>query len=290
MYKLVAIDLDGTLLNNHAEISEENSNEIKKALEKGIYVVLSSGRVSSSVKKFSDSLGIKDYFISSNGALVFDIKNQNNIYERYINKRKVLEIIDICEENSIFYNIHTFDTVLTKTLEYNTLFYHYENKRKQSNEKLNINIIENMREYIQKSDINEYLKITIADSDPIIFSSIVRKIKNIKDIDVLDVEHISKKTIINGTQKLEIKYNEKEITLKNVNKWTAIKYLIDKLNISREEVIAIGDNINDVEMIQNAGLGVAMGNSAENIKNIANVVTKSNNDSGVADIFKTYLN
>lgn len=290
MYKLVAIDLDGTLLNNNGEISEENFNEIKKALEKGIYIVLSSGRVSSSVKGFSDVLGIDDYLISSNGALVYDIKNNENICERFISKKKVLEIINICEENSIFYNIHTFDSVITKTLEYNTLFYHYENKRKNSREKININIVENIPKYIEESNINEYLKITIADSDTSIFMSIVKKIKEIKDIDVLEVEHISKKTIIDGTQKLDIRYNYTEITSKNVNKWTAIKYLIEKLNIPKEEVIAIGDNINDIEMIQNAGLGVAMDNSACSIKEAADVVTKSNNESGVAYIFKTYLN
>lgn len=247
------------------------------------------GRLSSSVREFSQNLGLTGYFISSNGALIESLSTNEAIYEKFMSKKKILEIVKVCEENSIFYNIHTSNSVITKTIEYNTLFYNYENKKRPPENKVNINIVEDIPKYIELSSDAAYFKMTIADEDTQIFSSIIRKIRRIKDIDVLNVGHISKKTIIDGTQKLDIKYNYTEITSKGTNKWNAISYLIDKLGIKPEEVIAIGDNINDKEMIENAGLGVAMANASPSIRKIADVITKDNNSDGVAEILNKYL-
>ena len=118
---------------------------------------------------------------------------------------------------------------------------------------------------------------------------IIEKLKKIKNIDVLDVSHMSRKIIKDGTEEVAVKYYYTEITNRNVDKWTAVEYLIKKLNIKKEEVIAIGDNINDEIMIRNAGLGVAMGQSNPKIKEIADVVTKDNNSNGVAEILKKII-
>lgn len=171
-----------------------------------------------------------------------------------MSKEKVLEIVKACEENSIFYNIHTSNSVITKTLEYNTLFYHYENSNRPPENRVNINIVEDVPKYIESSKDEIYYKMTIADNDQDIFKSIIRIIRGIEDIDVLNVGHVSRKTIIDGTRKLEIKYNYTEITSKDTNKWNAVSFLMNKLGITKEEVIAIGDNMNDKEMIENAGL------------------------------------
>ena len=77
---------------------------------------------------------------------------------------------------------------------------------------------------------------------------------------------MSKKVIKSGTDEVPVEYCYTEITNENVNKWNAIEYIMKELNITKEEVIAIGDNINDKEMIENAGLGVAMGNSTRSYK------------------------
>ena len=137
---------------------------------------------------------------------------------------------------------------------------------------------------------NDFLKITICDSDELVFKSIINKLKSIKQVDILEVSHMSKKMIKHGSQEIEIAYFYTEITNENANKWTAIEKLIEHLEIQKEEVVAIGDNINDEPMIRNAGLGVAMGNASPYIKSIAKKVVADNNSSGVAEAIKAILN
>ena len=137
---------------------------------------------------------------------------------------------------------------------------------------------------------NDFLKITICDSDELVFKSIINKLKSIKQVDILEVSHMSKKMIKHGSQEIEIAYFYTEITNENANKWTAIEKLIEHLEIQKEEVVAIGDNINDEPMIRNAGLGVAMGNASPYIKSIAEKIVADNNSSGVAEAIKAILN
>ena len=289
MYKLVAIDLDGTLLNSYGEISKENKEALCKALEKGVEIVLTSGRVISSIKNFSKEIGDMNYLISGNGSAVFDIKNNNIIYNQNLEKEKILKIIKICEENSFYYSIYTEREIITKSLQYNNLFYQNENSNKLPEDKININITQNIYKYVEESKEDKFLKISICDEDKTVFNNIMRKLKQIKNIDVLDVAHLSRKLIKSGTEIIPIEYFYTEITNKNVNKWGAIEFLIQKLGIKREEVVAIGDNVNDIEMIKNAGLGIIMGNSAPYIKEIADVVVSDNNSNGVKEAIEKYI-
>lgn len=288
MYKLVAIDLDGTMLNSYGMITERTKEAIKNTIEKGIDVIIASGRPIDSIKTIAKEINSKNYFIAGNGAIIYDIKEDKIIYDKYLKKEKVLEIIKKCEENSITYNVYTDKTILVTELKYNSLYYHKENLKKEENKKTNINIVQNMYEYVKNMDQDKFLKMTICDENKNVFNSIIRKIKNIGEIEVLEVSHMSRKIIKQGTQEIPIEYYYTEITSKNVDKWNAINYLIEKLNIKKEEVIAIGDNINDKEMIQEAGLGVAMDGSTPVITEIADVVTDSNNNDGVAKVLEKY--
>ena len=130
-------------------------------------------------------------------------------------------------------------TPITKSLKYNVAFYNYENSKKLSNKRTNINIVQNIYEYVENLEDNKFLKITICDETKSIFNSVIRKLKKISDIDILDVSHMSRKVIKQGTEDINIEYFYTEISLKNVDKWTAIEYLISKINIKKEEVIAI---------------------------------------------------
>ena len=289
MYKLVAIDLDGTLLNSYGEVSNKNKEAIQKSMEKNVEIVLASGRPIMSVKNLANEIGCNNYIICGNGAITYDIQNEEVIYNRFLEKSKVLQIIRICEENSIFYNVYTKDTILTKNLNYNILFYHQENASKPEDKKTRITLMQNIEEYIQNRKLEDYLKITICDNDKVIFGSIIRKLRTIKDVDVLDVAHMSRKIIKDGTENVPMEYYYTEITNTNVDKWQAIENLIEKLGIKKEEVIAIGDNINDAEMVKNAGLGVMMQNSAPYIKEMADVIVNDNDNDGVAEAIEKYI-
>lgn len=289
MYKLVAIDLDGTLLNSYGEVSEKNTQMIQKAMEKGVEVVLASGRPIMSVKNLANEIGCNHYIICGNGAITYDVKQEQILYDRFLEKSKVLQIIRICEENSIFYNIYTKDTILTKYLNYNILFYHQENANKPEEKKTHIHMMQHIEEYIQNRKEEDYLKITICDNDKIIFGSIIRKLRTIRNVDVLDVAHMSRKVIKDGTEKVLMEYYYTEITSKNVDKWQAIEKLIQTLEIKKEEVMAIGDNRNDAEMVKNAGLGIMMQNSAPYIQEMADMIVTDNDHDGVAQAIENYI-
>lgn len=289
MYKLIAIDLDGTLLNSYGQISEKNKLALNNAKEKGIQIVLASGRTTDSVKSIANEIGVQNYIICGNGSLIYDLQKEEIIYDKFIEKKKALQIIDICEKNSIYYNIYTENMVIAKTLNNNVLFYYQENANKPDNKKTKINIVQDIYEYVKNLENQNILKITISDNDVIIFNSIIRKLKEVKDIDVLDVEHMSRKIIKTGTEESKLEYYYTEITKKNVDKWYAIEFLMENLNVNSNEVLTIGDNVNDKLMIENAGCGVAMGNSAPYIKEISDLIVSDNNEDGVAEAIEKII-
>ena len=239
MYKIVTVDLDGTLLDSYGTVTEGTKETIKKTIEKGTDVIIASGRPIDSIKTIANEIGSQNYFIAGIGALIYDIKNNKIIYEKFLNKKKVLQIAKICEENSISYNIYTEDTIISKSLKYNVLYYYKENLKKQEKKKTSITLVEDMINYIKNTKTEKFLKITVCDETKSIFNSIIRKFKVIDGIDVLDVSHMSRKTIRQGTEEVPIEYFYTEISLADVDKWTAIEFLIEKLGISKKEVIAI---------------------------------------------------
>ena len=131
MYKLVAIDLDGTMLNNYGIVTDRTKNAIEKAKNDGVEVIIASGRPIDSIKAIAKEIKSEKYFIAANGAIIYDIAADKVVYDKYLKKEKVLEIIKICEENSISYNIYIDKTILAKALKYNVLYYHKENLKKE---------------------------------------------------------------------------------------------------------------------------------------------------------------
>ena len=288
MYKLIAVDLDGTMLNSYGIVTENTKNVIKNVINKGTDVIIASGRPIDSIKAIAKEIGSENYFIAGNGALVYDIKNDEVVYEKYMSKEKVLEIIKICEENSITYNVYTDETILATSLKYNVLYYHKENLKKEEDKKTNISIVKDMYDYVKNMNNAKFLKITICDDMKSVFNSILKKINKVKDVEVLDVSHMSRKTITQGTEEIPIEYYYTEITYKDVDKWNAIEFLAEKINIKREEIIAIGDNINDKKMIEESGLGIAMKGSTPYVREVAKYITDTNNDEGVAKAIEKF--
>ena len=288
MYKLIAVDLDGTMLNSYGIVTENTKNVIKNVINKGTDVIIASGRPIDSIKAIAKEIGSENYFIAGNGALVYDIKNDEVVYEKYMPKEKVLEIIKICEENSITYNVYTDETILATSLKYNVLYYHKENLKKEEDKKTNISIVKDMYDYVKNMNNAKFLKITICDDMKSVFNSILKKINKVKDVEVLDVSHMSRKTITQGTEEIPIEYYYTEITYKDVDKWNAIEFLAEKINIKREEIIAIGDNINDKKMIEESGLGIAMKGSTPYVREAAKYITDTNNDEGVAKAIEKF--
>lgn len=289
MYRLIAIDLDGTLLNSYGEISEENKKAIKKAKDIGIEIVLTSGRMSSSVRTLAHEIGAENFMISGNGALVYDLKNENILYNECIPNEQVIEIAKICDENDIYYTVSTEKYILSKKLKYALLYYNYENSKKPEDKITRINIVDNVQKYIKENDVGKITKIVISDESKSIFNGIIKKIQLLKGLNILDVSSMSRKIIESGTKKTEINYFYIEITKENVNKWESLKKLAKHMKIEEKEIAAIGDNLNDLEMINNAGLGIVMGNSALSNRNLNKIVVSDNDSNGVAEAINKYI-
>lgn len=290
MYKLVAIDLDGTMLNTYGEVTESTKRILKETMKKGCEVVIASGRTIDSIQAIADEIGTKKYMIAGNGSIVYDISKKNIIYEKYIPKSKALNIIKICEDNSITYSVYTNKTIIANSLKYNILCYYKQNLKKQPNKKTSITLVESIYDYVKNIEDEKVMKIFICDSTESIFNAILRKIGELEDIEILDVSHMSRKVISNGSEEVPIEYFYTEITEKNVDKWYALEFLINKLNIEKKEVMAIGDNVNDRKMIEQAGLGIAMKNSTPKITEVANYVTDfDNNNDGAARAIEKFL-
>ena len=247
------------------------------------------GRTIESIENIALEVGAENYLVSGNGAAVYDIKNKEIIYSKFLTKKQVLRIAEECERNSIHYNVYTDKEIIAKNLSYNVLYYHNENLKKPESKRTYINVVPNMMKYLENLENSNFLKVTICDEDINIFNGIIKRIKNLDKFDVLDVEYMSKKRIKRGTEDFLVEYYYTEITNENVNKWTAIEFLLDKLNISKEEVVTIGDNINDREMIENAGLGIVMGNSNPFMKVVGDLIVTDNNSDGVSEAIEKYI-
>ena len=274
MYKLVAIDLDGTLLNSYGEVSEKNKEAIQKAKNKGAEIVIASGRPISSARSYAYEVGADNYIICGNGSLLYDMKNEQIIYDKFIERQKALQIIKICEENSIFFNIYTEKLTISKSLNYNILFYNNENKNVPEDKKTNIKIIDNIYKYVEENPDLQVLKITVCDESKIIFDSIIRKLREVKNVDVLDLQHMARKYIKLGTEEKKVEYYYTEITSKDVDKWGAIEKLADRLQINKEEIMAIGDNMNDKRAKDIMTTDVIVANKNDIIANVANLLIK----------------
>ena len=212
MSKLIAIDLDGTLLNSFGEISTKNKEKLVEAHEKGAEVVLASGRTTESILNFATELGICNYLISGNGAIVYDIKKQKILTNKFMKKNRLLEVIKTCEESGIYYNIYTEEAVITKSLKYNTLFYSKENEKKSDDKKTKIEIIEDIYKYVEEREKCDYTKVTICAESFEMFSNVIEKLKEIKNVEVLDVSRMTKKIIKCGDDEIKLEYFYTEIS------------------------------------------------------------------------------
>lgn len=288
MYKFIAIDIDGTLLNSAGELTKHTKDTIRKVTDMGIKVVLTSGRVTDSVRGIASELNTDRHIICDNGATIVDLDTSEIVYSKYIDKSTIIRLVDFCLTNNIYYMVFTNKEIIVKDLKH-MAFAFYKQRHHLKDEATGISQIKFAGiDYIKR--IKEpFTRIIICDEDRAIYNSIINMLKSFDDIELLAAPHISNKIVKDGDKEILLSYSYAEILAKDTNKWTAIKSLANKLGIKKDEIIAIGDNFNDIEMIQNAGLGVAMNNGSPVAKEVAQVIAPSNNEDGVAKIMEKYV-
>ncbi|WDV47060.1 Cof-type HAD-IIB family hydrolase [Clostridiaceae bacterium M8S5] len=270
-YKMIAIDMDGTLLNSKHTVSDKNKNMLKVATEKGIQVVISTGRIFTSARYYAKLLGLITPIIACNGAYVCEYHKDNVLYDNNIDSYNAGKIIDILEQNDILYRFYDNDNFYLKKLERMDEKYIEWKTTCEELFKVKITSLEDVRAYVKEHKPKIY-KFFVTEEDE-------QKLNNVKE-QIMQIEGVDVVSSWKGSF---------DIMNKGVSKGKALEELCKIMNIKREEVIAIGDNFNDVSMIEFAGTGVAMGNGEDGVKAIADIVTESNDNDGVAKILRELI-
>lgn len=261
-FKLVGVDLDGTVLNKDKKISRENIEAFKKCREKGIYIVPVTGRpISGLYEEYISDIGCR-YSINTNGAVAVDLLENREIITHTIKTGIAESILDVLENFDCYYSLFYKGLGYLTDEKYNyelnkyigTPMHRYIRKTRRA--------VKNQREFLKDVDHCDNIYVTAKNTE--IREEICKEIFEFNNIfftcsDVDDVE-------IGG----------------DCSKGKTLLELAEALGIDRSSVLAIGDGGNDVAMLEMAGLGVAMGNSSQLVKNSADFVTKDCENNGVA--------
>ena len=262
MYKLIALDIDGTLLNDGKEITPKTRDALIQAQIKGSRVILASGRPIAGLVGFAKELEMDKYgglLLGYNGAKVVKMTTNETLVEFSIPNEIVVEFLRKLERFDVVPFIDDGKRMYVKDSDGFQVKYEY------TTNSLEPLLVENIARALELDKLNP-AKVLIA-APPEVLSPIIADITSGYE------EQFS--FILSAPFYLEM-------TMKGVNKADALKQTCEQLNISKEEVIAFGDAQNDCTMIEYAGKGVAMANSCEELLKLADETTLSNNDDGIA--------
>lgn len=264
-YKMIVLDMDDTLLTDDHIISEATKTALMLAQEKGVKVVLASGRPTYAMLDAAKELRLAEYgsfILSFNGAKITNCQTNEELFSSTLSPETVHQLFDLSQRENIWIHTYMNDEIITQE---NNPFTEIEGK-------------------LTGLPIK-----TVADFKQTVSSPVV-KVLMVKEENYLkEVEARLQKELANDLSVMRSKPYFLEFTELGVTKGTSLAILIEKLGISREEVIAIGDSYNDVAMIEFAGLGVAMGNAPDDVKQLADYVTDTNNNDGIAKVIDTFI-
>lgn len=269
-YKLICCDLDGTLLNSRRNIDRESIRVMKKLREKGLNIAITTGRACFDAKNHADELGENIYYMGSNGAVIG--YRDDIIFESVMSDDEKLKLLAISN------TLNLKPTFVTSDMIYVGSFIHYIIHRyfyTKSNSEQMVTYISNLKK-MKKIIMNEKIKVHKVMIIPK-SKTLGRSVKS--HVEALDAFELA---ITPG--------NCFEITGRGTSKGTGVQVLADYLKIDVTEVIAFGDSQNDMDMLRTVGCGVAMANASDEVKNIADRVTKSNDDNGVIEILRELYN
>ncbi|SFS47750.1 Cof-type HAD-IIB family hydrolase [Paenibacillus sp. BC26] len=262
MYKLIAIDIDDTLLTDECTVTPGTKEALTAAMEKGVFVTLATGRMFPSAKKIAHQIELNVPIITYQGSSVKTLLDEQVLYERYVPQNAAELLMQYCEEHNIHVQLYTDDVIYVKE----------DNQKARDYSKL-ANI-----PFVVEPDLKSLIKRPTA------------KMLMIDDPARLDQVAADLAPLIgNQAHITKSKPHFLEVTHKEGTKGHAIAFMAEHIGCSLDEVIAIGDSWNDHEMIETAGLGVAMGNAVQKLKDIAQYVTKSNNDEGVRHVIEKFI-
>lgn len=268
MYKLISLDMDNTTLNPEHKISDRTKKTLQKAHNKGVKIIINTGRTYEEVKSYISELDFADYIVTSNGSVVFDKLNYTFHQVNNLDKIYVDECHKICKK----YNDKLMLLVAGERDCYSDLVYK-DSEAKPMFEKIvgiSINMEENVLEFFENKFIGKAV--------------IIGERKSLENVKY-NMENIFKDSV-------QLKYSLEcalEVLSPCMDKSEGVNWVLEKLGISSNEIIAIGDGENDIGMIKQASLGIAMSNACESLKRVADYITLSNSEDGVAHAVEKFV-
>ena len=260
--KLIASDMDDTLLNSKCQISARNEAAIKSALAAGKIFLLATGRMYVSVRPYAERLGLDVPLVTYNGALVKGSLSGKVFYEQKMTLSTANEVLAYCKEKGYYLQLYVGDSILI----------HTENECSRMYSKISgiqTTAIGDAVYYTEEAP-NKILVMTKAEEFQNVWQDFANKFKGKLDV-------------------TSSKDNFLELMEPGINKWEAVKAVAASYGVKPEEIMCIGDSNNDVKMIANAGIGVAVSNAKDAVKNHAKIVTASNDNDGVALVIEAIL-
>lgn len=265
--KLVAIDLDGTLLNSQYKLSKENVKAVRATEKAGAKIVIATGRSVVSAKEIVSQLGISAYILALNGTYIIEVDRygeQKELRRSILDKEKLVRAFQVTQKLGVTFiasNECQSDRVVVDdgTELVQEFFIERPDLQRLS--------IQEMAEKLMDTSTT-YLKAAFTNRNR-------EKLHQLKKA----LAEVGIDTIFSDTYYIEYISD-------GINKGWALEYLAKHLGISLQETIAIGDQENDIEMLQKSGLGIAMGNAAPHVKDVADHVTLTNDQNGVAEILR----
>ncbi|WP_255485613.1 Cof-type HAD-IIB family hydrolase [Sporosarcina sp. BP05] len=259
---MIAIDLDGTLLTDNLLISSNTVKAIQKAVEIGTIVTIATGRMFPSAKQFAQQLGINVPLITYQGAIIKDVNEKEVMYERLIPPDIAQKLVDIARKKKIHLQVYQDDILYGES----------------ENDKLISYAEEVMVPYTIEPDLGKIARHGFT------------KALFIAEPDCLEILQGELRTLFGERAHIaKSKETYLEVTHPEANKGSALLHLAKKLGIDRSEIIGIGDNHNDFELITTAGLGIAMGNAVKELKDSADYISLTNNEEGVLHAIEKFI-
>lgn len=265
MKKMIVTDLDGTLLNENRKVSENSKSYLKELKEKGYIIVIATGRIYTSALEATDKATFANYIISDTGACCYDIAKKKAIFKNFISKEIAEEILSYYDENYTFIDIGSEN----KIYKYSNCFVENSKSIKTTYDK---NFILNSCKEVT------HISIRMKKNDFVfsLYHKLLKKYPNMEII-IMQDSFAETKWIV--------------ILPFHCSKYSAIKKLATILQIQNEDILAFGDGLNDKEMLEKCGVGIAMSNALEEVKKVSNDVTLfSNQEEGVICYLQNYFN
>lgn len=268
MYKMISLDMDGTLLDSAFHISKVNQNAIYQASSQGKTVIAATGRSLSEMKPYMEELQYIRYFVLESGAVIYDYKKDKIIKQSFFRVDDVKKIMTLSKKQDCMSHYFTGGYSYSFLDQMQKMECYQMGKLKQFY----------LQHVNQIDDFNQFMKKHKHEIEKIILYH--RNMNDVKKCyDLLKDINVEKPTVGISV----------EMSPLGVNKASAVKWLCQKLDIADDELIAVGDSDNDLEMMKMAGLAVAMKNANENVKRICHAVVNDNDHDGVAEAINQYL-